>query len=650
MNKKLAGSGWRYRVGFWAFWAVLVMAGWGMLGAAPAFGQSDPQFLIRYGTDGEFKEVAKDLDLLVRPNVQQSIYLKLKNPEAKKKKVEVDFKVNGALVGGKPITVNLGANEEKDLPLAAPTKELPKKLDGWQEVKKPLRFEIKSYLVDRNNKRTLLQTIQLKNLMLPSEYISVRESVYDSKKKTLTVRVAPATGFVGPPCRVKLELPRTELPAFVEPTDAKMVCRISADSREKELYVNGLEFRPKDSPLGLIYLTVDGVERAFIIRHDFSPKENPDTGKNYSTPRVRLNAAPYAVIGKKLPVRLQVDYAGVLGGRKGPDPDQVVLELIVKKDQDSTEKQFQQAFLPGRRWEKIYFVPAGPDGALVFHPVVRDWLITDLNTDDLEGLEGPRFLEARLLDNTPAKRKLTDTDQRVIQLGAGEDEVRKGLVDFRMIEFVKEMPQLVSLIPLPAGEPAYFGKGVVLKARVRHREFLISELYFLPGPPPADGKRPETAIDGTPDPKRARAWAGVMKVTDETQKTVKVMAVARGSFADGEVHVVKTPPLTIPLIKEPVADPSKVGSISGVIVYGERPQAKREVQLYDAKGQLKDKVTTRSKGQFRFKAVEPGVYKVFLFKKNSQQPGGEKDVKVEAGKDTKADIKASHVPVTKPKP
>src|SRR6516165_6561125 len=128
MNKKQAGAGWQYRVGLWALWAVLVTAGWGTLGAVPSLAQSNPQFLIRYGPVGEFKEVERDLDLLVRPNVQQSIYLKLWNPEAKNKKVEVDFKVNGTLVGGKPITVNLGADEKKDLPLAAPTKELPKKL------------------------------------------------------------------------------------------------------------------------------------------------------------------------------------------------------------------------------------------------------------------------------------------------------------------------------------------------------------------------------------------------------------------------------------------------------------------------------------------------------------------------------------------
>ena len=136
---------------------------------------------------------------------------------------------------------------------------------------------------------------------------------------------------------------------------------------------------------GLVYLTIDGWERAYTFATTF-PSDEGQPGKPtpVNAALVRLDAPAVANPGAPLPIGLEVDNAAG-----------ALVELGFDRDNDG---KFQDAndeimTFPGSRRVRMLVGGAGPGGCLLLQPEVKDWA-AELDTT---GVAGQRTLRVRVL-------------------------------------------------------------------------------------------------------------------------------------------------------------------------------------------------------------------------------------------------------------
>ncbi len=566
----------------------------------------------------------------LRPNQFQPLYLYMRHSGKEPKKVTLEVLVGGqsfkesmdAEGGGKLSLVRFGK------PGAAPPAKPPELVEGKGKVQVRLQE-------GENKPRTPVEV----PVWHPRDYVFVEREQGEpatgfypagesaNKKNRLVVRVKARDNFAGPPCRVDLDLRPESIPGLVASQELEGRYGGSLTGKDDELILvaEDIQFvEGKQGPEGVVYLTVDGYERAFAFTTTFPRSGAPTKLEALTHPVVRLIAPAYARPDAKYRLGVQLDKAE---GRETHlaaydlSPEELErlrknetaknVEKKLKASQEGDAVQFT-----GERREQLFFAPPGPDGKLLFRPQFHDWS-TEL---DMAGVHGERLLRLRLFDK-------------------GKSEP----VEFRLPTSRTLVDQLVQTVRFDGSKPASVAFGEFPKQMVRGAPLTVTavgrddqsgikQVVFFAGPPGPDGGPAKDAIAarGELRDKDTNLWAADLSV--DTDKKGKVVVSVQ--FTNG-AGLSDTKTVTIQLIDPPAGGQGaaaglKPGRIEGSVLEGSRLQSGVTVALVDAQGAVKGTTTSDAKGLFRFEDVVPGSYRV-LARKGTTNTKAEAAVQVREG-------------------
>ena len=216
------------------------------------------------------------------------------------------------------------------------------------------------------------------------------------------------------------------------------------------------------------------------------------------------------------------------------------------------------------------------------------------------------------------------------------------LEDGRTVQFVKDLPPLVAFASATV-KKGVLGKKIKLRAQpvAEYKNFRITKMWIFPGKP-EKGKAPPTAEEASPLPDQEEIWEGEVTLpNDPAKKGAEISLVAEGNFPGGptmtsvdKVMIALTPP-------KPPGPP--VGTIIGKVTQGQLAQPGEEVTLYkvpETGAEVKvGTAKTDKNGEYIFKDLAPGNYRVTSFKKQLRALTGRSEIiKVEAEKTATADL------------
>jgi hypothetical protein len=413
------------------------------------------------------------------------------------------------------------------------------------------------------------------------------------------------------------------LPDFIpglKPTrlkDASLESQIESAASDANLYATNLVFdnRVKEEN-GLVFINVDHYQRAFIYDTTFArnaaPAPQPVTSFRLGIERKRYFNPEK---NKKYDVVAQVD--------KVPLDDEVTVELGLDLPNNGKFGKGQTVQFKGPRRQQVWLLPGSPDGALPFRTEVEDWRFAW----DVSKAVGERKIRARLLGK----------DGKTL-LGTKADPI-ESIED--KVTFLDTPPEGVKL---DERKPVFVQKDMEpleVRATTTDSKDLIKEVYFFLG-------KPEETKDGSVIPKSIKKVSGELQ-EDESKGlwwTAK-LPLPPGTKGPVEVSVQfmnqvdlsSFDTATVQVVAPAAAIAATTGTIAGNVSYGGNPnQQDVVVILKDAKGKEIDKATTNQRGEFEFKKVPPGDYKVSATKTIPLLRKGFKDVKVSAGETSKAAI------------
>jgi hypothetical protein len=541
------------------------------------------------------------VNLGLRPNTEQQVYLYVENLTEKKATARVELRA-----GGKPLA---GAVADK---IEVPAREVvrvnfsPK--PPPPSDKPPALAEVKGKLeaVAFDGVQAQAQTASVR-VAKPSEYLDEPEIAFDPTDSSLSVTVK-ATQPLEPRCRVELVLRPDRIPALLEEQKQEGSYGGFLDGKEPLVLVaKSLRFKTvKDESQrsGLVYLKIDGYERAFTYYTSFASVK-PALPERISLPIARLNAPGVTAAGPPGKVGVELDNIGENAAWLG-----------LYRDPSCKQLESPRLKLATERRETIFFSPLGPDGALLFRTKVEDWT-TELDT---ASIFGERTLCLQLQDKDDKPTPVINSAKR-IQRGEGgrfltTDTIKANLLidgsppeDLRFVDFPKELPR---------------GNPLAVKATGKDPESDIASVVFFTGKPEPGGAIPKTAVKM--DGERVGAtdvWEATLPVPTDKPATVQVSA----QFTNG-VGLTKTiGPVVIKLVD---AKAGGGATIKGAVVEGERFQAGLDVVLRDPQGVPKDTAKTDKDGKFVFKNVAPGTYQIVV-RKTSSNTQGQAVVQVAAG-------------------
>ena len=610
-------------------------------------------------------------DVPLRPNVEQHFYLFVANPvpPGTDKKDAEDATVVVALQpkeGGhdvfrsKALTVKPGEIRRVvfEAPPAAPAAPAagppapaagqpapaaePAALPGTALKAAPLEYQF--VLLDKNDRPVGKESRRVW-LMKPRDYVEPPDVQFDGPTRQLTVTLKAKTeNFTGPKAAVDLVLlpERTGLVPDA-PRDGAYAGTLTGPGKRLKLEARKLQFQKGRSEEGLVYLTVDGYERAFTIRTTFHLGE----GKNESRlveehPVVYPHWQVFNRPEPRCPVRLEVDNA---------DYDRVV-EVGLDRDGDGKFSDDEIVRLAGCRQQQVSVRP-DPEGGAAFVSRVRDW-DTAIDSDNVFGKHD---LRVRLLPPGPegTAEPAEVFDGR--QLRKEEPPVKesiKGAVVFDDSPPVLEALTVdrKGLVARKSGEAEVLempeGSPLSLVAEARDPESGVQDVLFFLGPPTPDAKVPDKApaVEAVPDDPEARAdpdaatrWRAVLPLATDKPAVFQVSAqVTNGaglkSFGTIEIRLVPPPAPA----KAPAGPPKP--SIEGTVVDGAgRGQPNLAVSLTDAQGAARDSVRTDAAGKFLFKDVAPGSYRITAAKTASGTRGETAVLVAEGEKKTGVEVR-----------
>ena len=552
--------------------------------------------------------------LVLHPMALQQLYVYVRNNTANDDEVTVEVTADGVPVEGTVQKVAVKHDETARVvfampaaPPAAPpappaSKPQPPAL---QEVEGALQIVV----LDKEGKQ--VATPADLQLSRPTDYVKVTEISYSPSpkdggaKNMLTVRLRRPKvdkGFVGPLSRVDLILRPDRIPGLVDaPRKEGTQGGFLSNDGELTLTAEDLQFEGAGDKHGLVYLAVDGWQRAFTYYATFPPAGEDVTPQAINNiPVLRLAAPVFANPGGPLPVGLEVDNAAGLEIRAGFDRG---VHRDFKPDPADVQK------FRGDRRVRMLLAAGGPGGSLLIQPAVEDWKAEW----DAAGVFGSRKVGVEVFDNN------------VVKIHNAEDATAAAAADeWAKVDRIEKTVTLDAAPPLGIKlafpEKLLRGADLPVQAVSTDKPSEIKEVFFYVGRPGPDGAPPPTAVKVKGEwHDKEQVWAAMLPAppaptdqkgrVDVTVTFVKLTNVAASDTA------------TVQLVDPAAAAGPKPGSIEGAVVEGGLGQPGLEVRLLDDKGAVKDAVKTNATGKYLFDGVAAGSYRVAAAKATDSTKG-----------------------------
>jgi hypothetical protein len=465
----------------------------------------------------------------------------------------------------------------------------------------------------------------------PKEYVNVDQIFFypvtkEGTKNVLEVRLSAKGTFTGTTAApVELVLDPNRVPSL-KPEQEK-VGRYAGQLRPGTpltLRAENLQFREgAERQQGLIYLTIDGYQRAYTYLSSFLGERGESRPSELIGPIMRLDHTPIGKPGPEYPVIVEVDNA----------PSAAVSTLALYreyKDDKLIDREDEPRRFAGDRQELIAYSPAGPLGSLLFAPKVADWAIVL----DTTKVYGERWLAAQMIDTDREKERLKDAkapDPVIPVLNSkeipekGETEKTRAIVERVLLYDGKPVLSLdLDLPPAPPGKLPQLTVGAPLPLRAVARDPSgITRVVFFAGKPPPDGKLPPTVPQAEGEQIQADPYVFRAELPAPAPRPAVLLASVQMTNGVGQTAV-KT-------IRVELVDPAKAGAngepkfkgalVTGTVVLGGIPQAGVPVTLSDEKGALKQAAKTDEKGVYRFERVPVGAYVVNALQSGSRTRG-----------------------------
>ena len=543
-------------------------------------------------------------ELRLRPVRQrQPYYLYLSNPTSRARNLFVQLTVNDAPVANAETKVVLGPRETRRVtfpqPAAPPTPAVPPgtpapPLPDLPDLVGPLEIRV----TDTDTKLVEKKLVAA-GVASPREYIQVTSIQYnpslptDRNKNRLSASLRSLLAG-GPPCLAELALPADRIPGLLNAPEGNLRGEVPAGGVEElKLYAENLQLHPDADEEGYVYLHIDTLPRAFVFRTTFVRNGEPTTPREDNVPALRVRAPRVGITGQKLPVDVEVDNAP-----PGSKVDVSIGTLVAGLFEPETTRRLATA-----QESRVGFTPGGPNGALWFEAMIRDWHV---EMDTLR-IKGRRTLMARLTDGGGQVIRTAMTE--VVLDDSPAEKVR--LVDVPAKWRNKEA------LPLQAS-------GVVPVAGLKEVNFFFGK--------PVDNKLPPNTptFPGAPVNETRTDWAVKLPLAGERKGPTDVSvefksATGLSSFATA----------TLELIDQEA--PPETGRIEGKVAEGPRAQEGLTVVLRDEKNEVRGQTTTDADGAYKFENVKPGKYRVIASKPKAKRTA-DKPVDVAPGATVRLDL------------
>jgi hypothetical protein len=597
----------------WGGWVLPAVVGVVLGLSGPAAAQ--PALRLTADANGKGADLLKAPDLLLRPNVSEPVYLFVDNPGGKATAVVVR-----CLAGQTPVA------EFKGMVTQSQRIDFPKPAPNTPAV--DLTGPLEIVLLDGTGKTLEKKTVGAK-ILEPREYLAAPAASFHSERRLAinrwSVRLQAAKGvFMGPPAKAQLIFSPQRIPGLLSPKPEGGVLNneVTADGPAIELFATNLHFQPGTASNGLVLVTVDDYQRAFIFNTHFLPSGDP-TPELVTRRGLHLAVPAHARPGT-LTTPVEVDYPL----RGAP----VTLELGF--DKTGKKGAYQLVTFSGPRQQKVGVSSA--DGHLIFKTEVSDWS----HTWDTSGITGECRFRARLLD---AQKKPIVFAER----GRSVNEV------FARVTFLDHPPTGVRLGKLPA-EVTEGTPELMVTAGCSDPADQIASVFFFIGLPPkpvpaekAGGKAadkdevkpPEGAVRATRvvDRDGRVRWESRLKIPSEKPGsfavTVQMMnQIGLSAFDTAQIKVAPPPP------------PPTTAIIMGKVVKGVnlKGQPGLPVILLDTNKKQVAEVKTDDQGNYQFKDVAPGSYTV-TSEDATDKVRGSQPVTVRKGDKVTKDIELSRL-------
>jgi hypothetical protein len=512
--------------------------------------------------------------------VRTPFYLFLNNPSDTARKVVVEIKAGETPFKGGTIAKTLPPNSIQRLNLAEagplPATDLP-------DFSGPLTWRVLD--ADPPNEVLDEQAVSV-HVGSPRDYVRVTNILFVPQapkiknQLTLTGQVFSPPGGAGIP--VELVLPADRIPGLLSVGKGNLMGTLpavaGAEKKTLELNAEKIILTDAEEEDGVVYLNVDGYERAFTFRVTFARAGEPTTPRGDFRPAVRLRVARFVKADAKFVLPIEVDNP----------PEGASLELTIgariagEFKGNTPPKSFDTA-----KRERLGFSPS-PDGALVFEGTLQDWVVPL----DTSRLFGRQELQCRMLDRSG--KEIAKVVQTMIVADSKPEGVK-----------ILDAPRL-----------AKFGSKVVLRAVASHEEGGIKEALFFVGRPVEDKLPKDIAtFKAVPTDKSKTTWQAEIALPESrkgpTDVTVQVTnQVGFSAYATATIELVDYDPAT-----------QGPGKIKGKVMQGTLEQPGLEVSLRDLKGAELAKAKTKADGTFIFEEVAPGRYTVYCRKQEAQRHG-----------------------------